>query len=414
MEWAFLGNTCMIAVGLFMLAESKRWTAIYELGAPILFCGLIVIQQTFSHWFNTAWFAGWIYSAALGVVIAGQWLRRQGSRAQLYAPILVYACVSGVAVGLGGYGYSNIGTTEWNGLKASGAEVHAAARLFSVSTLSMLTLFVIAILTITKEQTRVLRGTLSLLGLVTAVSVFAQWALGDKVTLQIKMFDNPSMGASFAILGLISLMGLTIERIHGRTKQVVVAFFGGTIGLLLFVVKASTPIAAAVAGVACLLKQDRRFKRFVAPLTYVSVLAVAVALIWFLAIGVHDDLVWESAVIKTSGRLEYWHKMYAYWSDNDWRMAWGTGLGTSKILLPLLTRYGLFWAHSDWLQIIFELGYLGFSQAILAFVRVYYGLRDHKALLPVLVAFAALMLTNFPLHSPAHALWAIVLIKESL
>lgn len=122
------------------------------------------------------------------------------------------------------------------------------------------------------------------------------------------------------------------------------------------------------------------------------------------------------ALFDTSGRTTVWRLSMDFWKAhmNHWL---GAGLGTYYYLGPYITlkemHEGYIWLHSDWLQMIFECGFIG-----LAFMVIFYGsllwrVRQRNGLFASLIGVGVWGMANFPLHNPISALLVAVLVLRS-
>jgi hypothetical protein len=100
-----------------------------------------------------------------------------------------------------------------------------------------------------------------------------------------------------------------------------------------------------------------------------------------------------------SGRVEHWTQFLRWWWEQD--LVWfGAGLGTFQWLGPAIRDFeNPVWTflHSDWLQILFELGAVGLALA-LAFTWSLLRRCQSPKDAALLAGVAALGLTYFPLH----------------
>jgi hypothetical protein len=127
-------------------------------------------------------------------------------------------------------------------------------------------------------------------------------------------------------------------------------------------------------------------------------------------------LFWQESFTADTGRYAIWRLM----RDDFWQNRshfFGVGPGESLIYIPSVqieAKYGAggnawIWFHSDWLQLIYEQGYVGGvlygAVLLLALKRVY----KNAAFLSCTLGMALLMVANFPFRSPIHTVWATIL-----
>lgn len=116
-------------------------------------------------------------------------------------------------------------------------------------------------------------------------------------------------------------------------------------------------------------------------------------------------------ILHDSGRFEVYKTMMTWWFNNcnHW---FGTGNGTFIHFGPHIqqitgiqpTQWFL-WLHSDWLQIVFEMGYLGMFLSINLFCFLIKYSWNRPYLLSSIMGYASCMVFQFPVH---HALLALV------
>ncbi len=218
-----------------------------------------------------------------------------------------------------------------------------------------------------------------------AITICISFALflAPDPTMQVPVFGNPSMAGSFlAVVACVTPIFYTMPLL-----------------LLVLWTGASTPLAALAAGLA--IRLGLRLPRR-ARLYYLATLLVAGVAILLRG-------------VDTNGRWEVWKQAGRYVEPHYWL---GAGAGSTPVLLPLIQAQnpglsidgdGFFmFLHNDWAQIFFEYGFVGAVIAWGVFVLLMNRATDR--LLPPLIAYAVVMLGNFPLHSPLHALLGIVLV----
>lgn len=116
-----------------------------------------------------------------------------------------------------------------------------------------------------------------------------------------------------------------------------------------------------------------------------------------------------------NGRLEIWKNYLSFWVSRGWGdIFFGMGPGTTRVWLPYVsflhhqgnTVDTFIWAHSDWIQLLIEMGGVGWVLGVFAFTEIYKK-SDQK---PVLIAYAVAMSSNMPLHWPLLALvgWSLL------
>ena len=122
-----------------------------------------------------------------------------------------------------------------------------------------------------------------------------------------------------------------------------------------------------------------------------------------------------------NGRDVLWGEAAHFWDSRTPLLhLFGTGLGSSRIILPALDIEGAsdlrnvvvhLWLHNDWMQILFELGWIGLAFAVVAGAMLFWDApRSGRAFL---AGYAVAMLGNMPLHWAATALPLWVLIERT-
>lgn len=370
---------------------------------PVALVGLVMAQHTLSKNFSSTWQGGWAIIAMVATFIVARLMWQ--AKLAYFIPLFVVVVLSGLGIGLAGSGFPTSGITDWPIGKMTNISVHVSSRMFSlISLVSFVSMVVIGI-SISKKTANIISWCLCAAGIFTGISIIVEGLfLGHPVSHQVWIIDNPGCAATFSVFGHLWLLAKIREsRNIARGKNIALALvIILSLSAVLFLVKASTPIAAAAIGVLMLLKAEN-------PRAALTVLlltgAAAVAFIYFHGYSIESD---------ASGRTDVWRKAYEFWSADNVRMALGKGLGTTTMVLPLLTSQGWYFLHSDLLQIPFELGLLGLGAALLAGGRVMYGLREDRAMIVVAAAFAVTMVTNFSSHISIDALWALVLVRRAV
>lgn len=122
-------------------------------------------------------------------------------------------------------------------------------------------------------------------------------------------------------------------------------------------------------------------------------------------LGIWAYMILGGELLNDSNRIRTWKFFMDYWKyENHWL---GTGAGTFAIFSSTIqTVKGNFdnawwiWLHNDWLQILFEHGYIGLSLYVSLFVLAVYKLfrrgEDMAAL--SLMLYGAMATVNYPLH----------------
>jgi hypothetical protein len=116
----------------------------------------------------------------------------------------------------------------------------------------------------------------------------------------------------------------------------------------------------------------------------------------------------DPAFLSSSGRFQGWSMITKWWWESGHILTgWGTGAGAvifneQRQANPAFKHMAI-WAHNDFLQVLFDNGVAG----LLAMLAVMLAAMIHSYARPWLfksiIAYAATMFFNFPLHVPIHA-----------
>lgn len=120
--------------------------------------------------------------------------------------------------------------------------------------------------------------------------------------------------------------------------------------------------------------------------------------------------------LDSNGRAYAWGTAYQFWMEQK-HYLFGLGLGSYSVFGPELTRnypWGRFtFLHSDWMQIVFEQGIVGFVTLILLFFYLLHSLKRDFPLFSSLLCFGAFGIANMPLRYPLTALFGAYLVRAT-
>jgi hypothetical protein len=302
-------------------------------------------------------------------------------------PIVLSSVLSAISVGFWFTRYSDLPF-----------EIQSPMRQAAVMAgLAVLVLFTV-IPELTKKQMDFMEQSLAFSGFITGGVIISWRLLGHDVTLEVPLFDNPSMAACFVAISCFILDRDVIKRFEGSTILRAIFWSSGIVAVLL--TKSSAPLVALAAGFSALT-----FRRF--PL---STIGVAVS-------GAVAFIRYGGEYASDNSRFEMWNWMLTKWWDSGpFAWAFGLGIGTTRVHLPIVAvDYGkeqlgsFFWMHNDWLQTFVEQGVFGFASLLLLAYGILSRAYNRPMLHAGLVAYAAVMFFNFPLHYPVHALFGVIL-----
>jgi hypothetical protein len=163
----------------------------------------------------------------------------------------------------------------------------------------------------------------------------------------------------------------------------------------------SLPIAVLFAGIGASLLIQKRYKE------------LAIAIPGSFALGF---LIKGTNLFQPRGRDWIWTQTYYFFRDHiHWAI--GSGLGGFYIVGPTLTgKNGVIftWLHSDWLQVLFEEGLIGFAIIASMYIHALWRTRKNAQLFSALVAYAAFGVANMPLRYPLAGILGAFLIRWSM
>lgn len=115
--------------------------------------------------------------------------------------------------------------------------------------------------------------------------------------------------------------------------------------------------------------------------------------------------------LDSGGRYIKWIQVYDWWSTHASNyFGWGLG-GTfhwGSYVNMLHANPGeqisvFMWMHNDWLQTLFDLGWVGLFFTCLSYLYLLIKCRKNAAIFSSLLSFGAMGLFNYPLRLPIHA-----------
>jgi hypothetical protein len=343
------------------------------------FCYLLVLLP--SAWclgrgsWDSIWFGKWAVLLALLLIAVTVFvsLRIHWS----VAPTMLSTVLGALAiVGWSRSHYANLPLEDFEIIRRS-----AAYLLISVLTFALFFSFT------GKKMIRDLLDAFGWLCLLNSVCMIMQWVGGYPID---GFFGNPSMSAC-----LTAVTAPLIRRVRPNRKWLALP--------ILAVVLSKTSMGIGTMAVVLAALYARGWKSWVA-------LSIGTV---FSAAFVGKDF------LSTNGRMDEWKiAMSWWWKDaNHWI---GTGAGSTFFLLPDLQRTHQPWSnsffmflHNDWLQTLFEQGYLGLSALLLLFFCAINRAARNRSLLASLLGYGASGVGNFPLHLPTHAFLGATLVAAS-
>lgn len=134
----------------------------------------------------------------------------------------------------------------------------------------------------------------------------------------------------------------------------------------------------------------------------------------------------SNPIFFTSGRIGIWKQVLG-WFVVHGNLIFGEGSGVSQILIPLIQKSQMpvdlkidwvqwwLWMHSDWLQLFFENGVVGFLLGAILYAQAL--TRSYKKspyLFSAVVGVGVTATANFPVHFPIHAICAFAILSFAL
>lgn len=206
------------------------------------------------------------------------------------------------------------------------------------------------------------------------------------------LWGNPSMIGCLIVATLPFLMGII-------QKESWIYFCMSAAGIAIYFTQASVPIGLFIFTLAAWKLSADMFK-LQPVLEAVPFLTVLCFILGFFKVG--------HPLFFTSGRTHTWAMAWHWWIGEAPHV-FGTGLGTTQILMPLIqahvephTTNWWLWLHNDWFQVLFELGWVGLTFTIPAWFYLLFKAKDRPVLFSSLSAFSAMALFNYPLRMPIH------------
>ena len=99
-------------------------------------------------------------------------------------------------------------------------------------------------------------------------------------------------------------------------------------------------------------------------------------------------------------------------------MGLGRRFGEFLVIGPSLTSQqdGVYfiWLHSDWLQTLFEQGFIGFNIILFMYLHALNRSRFNPKLFAALAAYGAFAVANIPLRYPLAGLFGAILLRWAL
>ncbi len=197
------------------------------------------------------------------------------------------------------------------------------------------------------------------------------------------VMTNASLDACF-----IAIMSPVIGAV---TENKLIKFF-----LLFFVfvailvTKSNTALMVFLSTNTIVLLREKKFKS-VGLVAVISIISI-VPLYYFFGMKFAENY----------GRFGNWQTMMGFWKDNINHVL-GSGPGTYWVYAQSLQAHKVgdvvfTWMHDDWLQVLFEQGYIGLVSVLFLYGMMIYKSFKQPILFSMVIGFGLISLTMYPLH----------------
>jgi hypothetical protein len=216
-------------------------------------------------------------------------------------------------------------------------------------------------------------------------------------------FDNPTQAAWWIAVTSIGVLDWQLDK---KARWGVLLFFAAAI----LRADATIPLLAFIPAFLVILWKDfpHPILRFGVP----AVLAI-------LALYLHPLANW----LESGARFQAWEIAYRWWFGAGWAsILFGQGLGSVKFMVPHLQRLlGIdgagsmyIWLHNDYLQVLVELGAVGFLLFFWAVGFLLEKAKRHTVQWVSLIAYGILMTVQFPVRWPIMSFLGLILVGNVL
>lgn len=212
------------------------------------------------------------------------------------------------------------------------------------------------------------------------------------------LLGNRSIGASFAAVWLFFGLHILNAWLPCGIRRAWLITMTVALGLGSVLISVSSiSYGALIAACASLALAVASRLRMITPLMIGIIILVTVTMA---LAGSFIDPDWYQHI----SRYDAWPMFYKYFGSHD-MLIFGGGAGSFKYYGPLIQemnqymvgRYWL-WAHSDWLQIVLEFGYIGLALSVAFYMSLLHKAWERPLLLSAIIAYGVVMAGNYPLH----------------
>ncbi len=208
--------------------------------------------------------------------------------------------------------------------------------------------------------------------------------LGLPVHDRMGISGNASMNGCLIAVTLLPMLKVM------RVQRLILTFMGV---VAIYSVYASTPVGVLFVVIAASCLATQMFRKWIIP--------VGMALF---GLGYALD---SNSFFSSTGRFHAWATIWDWWVESG-KIVFGVGMGAGNFIFDEAShlRMGfdsMYWAHNDYLQLLFDTGVVGLTSALLMLA---YALKRSWArpwLFSAIVGYAATSFFNMPAHLPLHA-----------
>lgn len=276
---------------------------------------------------------------------------------------------------------------------------------------------VVPFLILTEQNINYLGWGLGFLGLIDSYILLLKWATGH---LPWFLMNNPAIDNSFIACCIPGFLEIVMQ--SKAQKKVRAALWLIAPVLVCFIAKTSTGVLGVGVAFSCYFWARSSFKK--KPFIYMTCFSLVCAGI---AYRMQGEILFESM-----GRFPIWANSFRFWfqqshsSQGPHIIPWvGANLGSFFMYGPSqqvdaamkAKMTGLdvfFWMHNDWLQVLFETGYIGLALTITTYGIAVYRSLSRPILFASLVTFGAVSVTQMPLRHFPFALLLIFFLDRAL
>lgn len=260
---------------------------------------------------------------------------------------------------------------------------------------------------------------IALLALVDAYILFIKILLGK---LPYWLMNNPAIDVSFISCVIPFLITWALGNFSWTKKNVLKVI--GLVGVPVFACiasKTSSGVLGVGVGIASFFWSRNGLKK-----VYLYIATGFAAIV----AGV-GYLMQKGQLFEGSGRYLVWQHSIEFWNSQVYNLnapyiphSIGAGLGSFFMYGPTLQmeesiKNGwnsldiFFWLHNDWLQVLFETGYIGVLLTIIMFAMAVYKSRHIPTVFASLLTYGAISFIQMPLRHAIFAFFGLFLIAQA-